>query len=336
MKHPAPASSAVIAAFATVYIVWGSTYLAIRFAIETMPPFSMAGVRFLVAGSLLYAWTYLRGAPRPTAVQWRSAAIIGTFLLLGGNGLVSWAEQYVPSGVTALIVATVSLWMVALEALRPGGTRPGARTLVGLALGMVGIAVLVGPAQLGGEPVDLVGAIALVAASLLWAIGSIYSRGAPQTRSTLQNVAMQMLAGGAGLMVVGLGLGERLDPSMVSTKSAVALAYLIAIGGILGYSAYVWLLEVSTPAKVSTYAYVNPVVAVLLGWLLADESIGPRVLAAAAMVIAAVVLITTARQAAPSPTTDDGPTEDAEIEAASFDQPSEIAVATASGSHGRH
>ena len=286
-----PSLSAVAAAFATVYIVWGSTYLGIRFAIETIPPFSMAAMRFLAAGAILFAWSTWRGAGLPTWIQWRSAGIVGTLLLVSGNGLLSWAEQFVPSGVAALIVGTVPLWMVLLDTAA-GGSRPGPAVVLGLLLGMAGIATLIGPGELGGEQVDVPGALAVCVAAFSWALGSMYSRSAPQAPSTLQNVGMQMLLGGALLLALGLGLGERIDPSQVSQRSAWALVYLVLLGGVVSYSAYVWLLKVSTPAKVSTYAYVNPVVAVLLGWALGGESLGPRVFLATATVVSAVVLIT--------------------------------------------
>jgi drug/metabolite transporter (DMT)-like permease len=214
--------------------------------------------------------------------------------LLGGNGLVSWAEQTVPSGIAALLVAATPMWMVLLDWLRPGGARPRAAVWAGLALGLAGIAVLVGPSSLGGAPVDPWGALAVGVASFCWALGSIYQRGAPKAASTLLNVGGQMLAGGAILLVVGAVLGERVDVAAVTAKSVWALAYLVFVGAIVGYSAYVWLLKVSTPAKASTYAYVNPVVAVLLGWALAGEALGPRVVGAGALVVVAVVLLTVA------------------------------------------
>ena len=290
-----PALAAVLAAFAAVYFIWGSTYLGIRFAIETIPPFSMAALRFLFAGTILFGWSTLRGAGLPTWVQWRSALIIGVLLLAVGVGLLTWAEQFVPSGVAALIVGTVPLWMILLDIVRRGGTRPNAAIVLGLVLGMAGIAILIGPGKLGGAPVDIRGALVICVASFSWALGSIYSRSAPQSQSTLQNVGMQMLLGGALALCVGLWLGERVEPSTVSARSAWALAYLSVIGGGVGYTTYAWLLKVSTPAKVSTYAYVNPVVAVLLGWALGGESLGPRVFLATAAVVSAVVLITTSR-----------------------------------------
>ena len=293
MSDDSPPLAAVLLAFAALYVIWGSTYLGIRFAIETMPPFTMAGLRFLIAGSVLYAWKRPRSAA-PTRAHWRTAAIVGAFLLLGGNGGVTWAEQFVPSGIAALLVASTPMWMVVLDAARPGGVRPGPAVVLGLVVGLAGIAWLVGPSGLG-EPVNVGGALAVLGAALSWATGSIYQRSAPKADATLLNVAMQMLVGGGLLLALGLATGERLDVAAVSTKSWLAMAYLIVFGALVGYSAYVWLLKVTTAARVSTYAYVNPVVAVLLGWALAGEPLGPRVLGAGAAVVLAVALITTAR-----------------------------------------
>ncbi|MGB3542765.1 EamA family transporter [Rubrivirga sp.] len=282
---------AVLTAFATVYVVWGSTYLAIRFAIETLPPFTMAGTRFVVAGALLYAVVRARGAAAPSAVHWKTAAIVGTLLLVGGIGTTTWAIQRIPSGVAALLVATLPMWMVLIDAVR-SSSRPTLPVVLGLVLGIAGIAILIGPHELGTESVDIVGALAVVGATLSWSAGSIYQRGAETAPDSLVNVAMQMLVGGALLLVVGAGFGERPDLEAASSKSLLSLAYLIVFGSLIAYSAYVWLLDVSTPAKVSTYAYVNPVVAVLLGWWLADEVLDTRVILAGAAVVAAVVLMT--------------------------------------------
>lgn len=282
---------AVVAAFATLYLLWGSTYLAIRFALETLPPFSLAGVRFVVAGGVLYAVVRARGAQAPTSRHWRTAAIVGTLLLVGGIGATTWAIQRVPSGVAALLVATLPMWMVVIDAVRTS-SKPTVAVVAGLVLGLAGIAVLIGPQDLGSEPVDVVGALAVIAATLSWSAGSIYQRGAETAPDSLANVAMQMLVGGVLLLALGAAAGERIVLEAASAKSLGSLAYLIVFGSLVGYSVYVWLLDVSTPAKVSTYAYVNPVVAVLLGWWLADEALGPRVLLASAAVVAAVVLMT--------------------------------------------
>lgn len=296
----APVRWLVLAAFAAVYVIWGSTYLAIRIAIETLPPFLMAGVRFLVAGALLYAWARLTGAPRPTRVHWRATAVIGAFLLFGGTGGVAWAEQTVPSGITALLIAAVPLWMVLLDWLRPGGSRPGGAVLLGLGVGFAGVIVLVGPGEIAGSGgVDPVGAAVIMVACLSWAVGSLYSRGAPLPDSPLLSTAMEMLAGGAILTAAGLVTGEasRVEPAAVSAASLAALGYLVVFGSIIAFNAYVWLLRNAATHRVATYAYVNPVVAVVLGWAVAGEEIGPRTLLAAAIIVGAVALITTARSA---------------------------------------
>ena len=289
----------VVAAFAAVYVVWGSTYLAILFAIETIPPFLMAGARFLASGAALYAWTRLRGGPRPTRANWRAATVVGAFLLVGGNGGVVWAEQRVPSGLAALLVATMPLWMVLLDWWRGGGVRPTGRTWAGIAVGFLGLGILVGPAELlGGGAADPLGAAVLLLASVLWAVGSVYSRRAALPESPFQATAMEMLAGGALLVLVGSAAGEwgRLDPAAVSGRSLAALAYLVVFGSCVGFTAYIWLLRHVEVAKVSTYAYVNPVVAVFLGWLLAGEPVTARTLAAAAVIVVAVAFITSSKK----------------------------------------
>ena len=299
---PPPSRAKILAAYAAVYVVWGSTYLAIRIAIDSLPPFLMAGVRFVVAGGLLYAWARLRGAARPTRAHWATAAVVGALLLLGGNGGVVWAEQRVPSGVASLLVATVPLWIVLLEWLR-GGTRPGRGTIAGVVLGLVGLAILVEPGSLvAGGSIDTTGALVLVAASLSWAVGSLYSRRHASAETPLLGSAMQMLAGGAWLLALSLLSGDamRFDAAAVTAPSVLALVYLIAFGSLVGFTAYIWLLGVSAPSRVATYAYVNPVVAVFLGWLVLAEPVTPRVLVAAAVIVAAVALITTATSPRPA------------------------------------
>jgi drug/metabolite transporter (DMT)-like permease len=288
----------LVVAFASVYLIWGSTYLAIRWAIDTIPTFLMAGVRFLIAGAVLYALGRARGAPKPTRANWRDAAIIGTLLLLGGNGGVVWAEQYVPSGLAALLVATEPLWVVLLDWSRPRGTRPTGGEILGLLLGFGGVVVLVGPANLGGGPrVDPAGAAVLIIATLSWAAGSIYSRGAKLPRGPLLTTGMNMLTGGAVLTGVGTAMGQwgQVHPAAITLKSALALLYLIVFGAIVGFTAYLWILHQSSLATASTYAYVNPAVAVFLGWALAGEAITARVVIAAAVIVSSVLIITTAR-----------------------------------------
>ncbi len=283
----------VVLAFAAVYVLWGSTYLAIRFGVETIPPFLMAGLRHLTAGTLLFAWLRLRGTPRPQARHWRSAAIIGGLLLLGGNGLVTWAEQRVPSGLAALIVASVPIWMTVLDGLQRR-ERPHGVVVAGLAMGLGGIVLLVAPGRFaGGSHVDPLGAAALLTAALLWAVGSLYSRRVALPSSTLLATAMEMIAGGVILLVASSVAREwqGFSVAAVSARSLFALGYLIVAGSLLGFTAYIFLLGATTPARVSTYAYVNPLVAVFLGWLLAGESVTPRTGLAAVVIVAAVALI---------------------------------------------
>src|SRR5574341_706776 len=290
----------LLVAFAAVYIIWGSTYLAIRWAIETMPTFLIAAVRFLVAGAVLYLWGRWRGAPKPTLTNWRDATIIGGLLLLGGNGGVVWAEQYVASGLAALLVATEPLWVILLDWARPGGTRPTGGEILGLVLGFGGVVLLIGPTNVGGTHVDPVGALALIGATLSWAVGSLYSRGARLPRAPLLTTGMNMLAGGTLLLLVGTLSGQwaAVSVTAISLKSLLSLLYLIAFGAIIGFTAYLWILREATLATASTYAYVNPVVAVFLGWALAGEAITPRIVTAAAVIVGSVVIITLARTVA--------------------------------------
>jgi len=279
-------------AFGLVYVLWGSTYLAIKLAIETIPPFVMAGARFLIAGGLLYAVARLLGAPRPARGEWGPASIVGLFLLLGGNGLVVLGQKTVPSGLASLIVAGVALWMALFDALRPGGKWPTLPAAVGLLGGFAGVALLIGPWSGGVHPW---GALALVGATISWALGSIYARGARLPKSPFIATAVEMMAGGAALLVLSLVTGQsaQLDFSTISMKSVAAMAYLLVFGSIVAFTAYVWLLSVKPASLVATYAYVNPVVAVALGALFAGEAMGPRTLVAAAFIVASVAVITT-------------------------------------------
>jgi drug/metabolite transporter (DMT)-like permease len=285
------------AALGAVYLIWGSTYLAIRFAIETMPPFLMGGLRFLIAGAVLFAIRRLLGDRPPSKTEWRSAGVVGLFLLTGGNGCVVFAEQWVPSSLTALLLASTPLWIVLLDWLRPGGHRPTGRALLGVLVGFGGVALLIGPGELavGGQR-ELVGALIVVLGALLWAAGSLYGRGAALPSSPLLGTSMEMLIGGAGLLILGTLAGQwnQFNPAAFSTKSSAAFIYLIVFGAWIAFSAYVWLLKNAPTPLVATYAYVNPVVAIVLGSLLAGEAVTPRTVLAAAIILGAVVLTTSA------------------------------------------
>ena len=291
-----PPRSKVVMAFAAVYVVWGSTYLAIRFGVATIPPFMMAGMRFLCAGLLLYGWARVRGAPRPSLKEWRSAAVVGILLLFIANGGVTWAEQRVPSGIAALLAATVPLWIAVLDWALHGAARPRPVVIAGLLVGLAGVLLLVGPDQvLGQNRLDMTGIGVLLVAAVSWAAGSLYSRGAVLPSSPLLATSMEMLSGAAALFLGAALTGEfrTFDPAAVTARSWFAVGYLSLFGSIIGFSAYVWLLRVAHASRVATYAYVNPVIAIVLGWSLAGEAFTPQMLLAAAVIVLAVVLIIT-------------------------------------------
>jgi drug/metabolite transporter (DMT)-like permease len=291
------------AALIAVYICWGSTYLAIRFAVATMPPFLMAATRFLIPGAILLIWRRASGDRGPTRLEWRSAAIVGTLLLLLGNGSVVWAEQRVVSSIAALLVSTAPLWMVLIDAVRPGGRRPNWQTAAGVLVGFVGILLLVGPLGLAGnrQSIDPLGLAVLLMGAFFWAVGSLYNRGARLPTSPLLGTGMEMLAGGAGLLILGTLTGEwnQLQLSAITARSLWSLAYLIVFGSLIGYASYTWLLRAAPTPLVSTYAYVNPLIAVFIGSLLAQEPLNARILLSALVIIGAVALINTSRMAAP-------------------------------------
>jgi drug/metabolite transporter (DMT)-like permease len=299
-----PSRASIILAFAAVYLVWGSTYLAIRWVLETLPPLSTAGVRFIVAGAVLLAWAWWSERARPggrervTARQWGWSTLVGGLLFLGGNGAVVWAEQRVPSGVAALLVAIMPCWLVLLEWLGPSRKVPSIVTVAGLLTGTAGLALLVGLGS-GDAPagVDLAGTVVLLLGSLSWAAGSLVARGAPLAKSHLRNSGMQMVGGGVLLSIAGVATGElpRIDLAGVSQASALAWLYLVFVGSLVGFTAFAFLMRTVSPAKVATYAYVNPVVAVLLGWAFAGEAVSARMGVAAAVIVAAVVMITKGR-----------------------------------------
>ena len=311
----------LIAAFAAVYIIWGSTYLAIRFGVETIPPFLMAGLRFATAGSIMYFWARKSGAKVPTKIEWRSTAIIGVSLLCIGNGGLTWSEQRVPSGIAALLVAIVPLWMVLLDWLGHNGKRPGKLVITGLGLGFIGVIILIGPDQLlDHKSIDLAGVGAILVASFSWAYGSLYSRKAQIPSSQVMATAMEMITGGVALFLVSLFSGEMrsFDPGAVTLRSWLSLGYLFLFGSIIGFSAYSWLLRNTTASRVSTYAYVNPVIAIFLGWLIAGEQLNSHVFIAAGVIVLAVIMIITSqskkKQAAPAKDGSSGPAEVALIE----------------------
>jgi len=288
-----PSLGRLIAAFAAVYVLWGSTYLGIRFSMETLPAFFTQGVRFMTAGAVMYAWARRQRAAPPTRREWAGGALAGVLLFVCGTGGVVWAERLIPSGVAALVVATEPASFVLIEAVRRRRFPRGV-ILAGLALGAAGLAILVGPGDLiRGERFAPSALLVLVAGTFCWASGSLYSRGSRLPESPWMATAVTLVCGGAGLALIGALSGElgRFDPSAVSAKSLWATLYLFVFGSLVGFSAYLWLLRNASIARVSTYAYVNPVIAVLLGWALADEPLTPRVGLATAVIVGAVALI---------------------------------------------
>jgi drug/metabolite transporter (DMT)-like permease len=300
-----PSRSALIAAFVAIYLIWGSTYLGIRIAVETMPPFLMIGARFLVAGAIVTGFIALRRGLRVTAAQWRDNAIIGGLLCLGGTGLVSWSEEKIPSGITTLIISASPVFIVLMDWVayayfKDGqrGTKPTPIIFLGLALGITGLAVLVGPdvfAGAGGlDPWRVTG---LIAATLFWGAGMMYMRYARNPLESFTASGIQMMCGSLWLLLAGIVSGEfsRLNLDAITARSFGAWCYLVVFGSLIAFSAFTWLMKHSTPARVSTYAYVNPIVAVFLGWLILQEPVSPRIFVAAAVIIAGVAIITVAK-----------------------------------------
>jgi drug/metabolite transporter (DMT)-like permease len=282
-------------AFGLLYVVWGSTYFAIRIAVRSWPPFSAAGLRFVIAGGLPLLVLRARGEPWPSARQWRNATIVGGCLMLGGNGLVTWAEQTISSSLAALLVAVTPMWFVVLEALRPGGVRPTRRTLLGLAIGFCGVALLIGPdavrSELGAPP--LFGLLLLMLASILWAFGSLFGKHSEKPRSLWMASALQMLCGGGLLIALALALGEpaRIPPAAFGAEALGSLVYLIVAGSWLGFGSYVWLLDHVPSARLSTYAFVNPLVAVVLGVSLLHEPWSLGLVWSALLILGGIVVI---------------------------------------------
>ncbi len=297
-KQPSRNTLLLIAAFAAVYLIWGSTYIAIKFAIETLPPFLMAGSRFLAAGAVLYAIArFSDNYEKPTWKQWRTSLIVGTLLLMGGNGCVVIAQHYIPSSLAALLVAIEPMWIVLLGWLMLKNERPSLKVVLGIVLGFVGVYLLIGNGVSfdGSGLTQLFGAGLVLFAAFCWAGGSLYGLRAPSPKSPVLASAMQMLAGGAVMFAVGSFTGEwtRFDLANASNNSILAFLYLVVFGSIVAFTAYSWLLKHASPAVVSTYAYVNPVVAVLLGWALANETLNAQMLVGAAVIVGSVALITT-------------------------------------------
>lgn len=287
----------VLAAFFLIYVVWGSNFLAIRYAIETIPPFLLMGVRSLLAGLCLYLWARLRSAERPSRGHWRAAAVVGTLLFLGCHGILAWAQGRVPSGVAALGMATLPLWMTLLDWLWARAARPGWPVWLGLGLGLLGLSVLVGPGSWGGA-VDVWGLLALQVSGFSWALGSVQARRSRLPQSVVLSTGMQLIAGGVALNIVALVAGEvgAFDLSAVSLRSALGFAYMVGAASILAFTAYVWLLRVSTPSRVASYGFVNPLVAVLVGSSVGGEALTARTVVAGVLILAAVAAILSGRR----------------------------------------
>jgi drug/metabolite transporter (DMT)-like permease len=286
----------LVLAFLCIYVVWGSTYLAMKFAVDTIPPFLMGAVRFLTAGGLLAGWSAWRGRAQVSPVGLRNATIVGVLLLVVGNGAVAWSAQRVPSGLISLLIAMVPLWLVLIEGAR--GRRPTVAQLAGVAVGLVGVSLLVLPADGSwrNAPVDPLGAIVLMLGSLSWTAGSLFSRAAEQAPYAPMASALQMLSGGVLLAVLGVATGEpaRLSLDAVSLQSTLAVGYLVVFGSLVGFSTYMWLLQKASPTAVGTYAYVNPAVAVLLGTLFAGEQLPARGALAMTVIVGGVALVSLA------------------------------------------
>ncbi len=289
-----PSGARIALALCSVYLFWGGTYLGMKYAIQTMPPFLMAGLRFIVAGWILYANMRIKGEPRPSFAEMRNAGITGILLLVLGNGVVAMAEQQVPSAIASVLIATVPLWITGITYLTDR-KKPGIGSMVGIVMGLVGVGVLVwNPGSLSDHPVNTWGIIAILFAALAWSIGSIVSRKTKLPKAPLLSTAVQMIVGGSVLLLVAAFHGDftNFHFSQVSQSSWLAMGYLVVFGSLLGYTAYIWLFRNAEPSVATTYAYVNPIVAMLLGWLVAGEQLGANAIIAAAIIIASVIVIT--------------------------------------------
>src|SRR6266849_190681 len=285
-------------AFAIIYFVWGSTFLAIRVGVREVPPFLLAGMRFLVAGIVLYVWMRVRGTPSPTTREWGAASLLAILIFVFDYGLLFWAERRVPSGITAVMMATIPVFMALSEIIFLRTQRLTVRLALALLIGIGGVAVLMSRSlNLGGAPIDRVGALALIVASMSWSVASSLARKLPLPPSKVMSSGAQMLAGGMFLALTAAALGEfrSFHPWTVSRAAWLSLLYLIVAGSIIGFTAYVWLIHHQSPTKVGTYAYVNPVVAVLVGYFLGGEALGLRTIVGSLFVLVSVVVITTTR-----------------------------------------
>ncbi len=287
-----------MAAFAVIYIIWGSTYLGIRFAIETMPPFLMAGLRFIIPGCLLFLWSCSRYKDKPKLMDWKKAAVPGILMFVGGNGCLTWAEQFIPSGFASLMIATIPVWMVLLDWILFHSKRPDRLTVAGVLMGITGVALLTGADETiliqtrTGDSLAT-GILVLLFASLSWSAGSLWSRHIKDSVALPFTISMQVITGGFALLVIAFAKGEfaRLSLESISLRSFLSLVYLMLFGTLLAYSAYIWLLRASTPAKVGTYAFFNPLVAVFLGWLLAGESVTTMTVFGAVFILGSILLV---------------------------------------------
>lgn len=299
-----PATWKLLLAFAIIYFVWGSTFLGIRIGVLEVPPFLYAGIRFGIAGLVIYLWLIARGEPSPNVREWRSVLLLAVIIFVCDYGLVFWAEQRVPSGVTAVMMAVIPVWMALAEILMLHTQRLTVRLVIALLIGVAGVAVLVSRSlDLGGAPIDRAGALALIIAGINWSLGSVLTRKLPLPKNKVMSSGAQMLLGGALLAVTSVALGELrgFHPAAVSLKAWLALVYLIVPGSIVAFTAYVWLIHHESPTKVGTYAYVNPVVAVLLGYFLGGEGLGTRTILGTLFVLISVVVITTTPAKKPEP-----------------------------------
>ncbi|HEY1764233.1 MAG TPA: EamA family transporter [Opitutaceae bacterium] len=295
MVRAKPALILVLLGFAAIYLIWGSTYLGIRVAVGTMPPYLMAGMRFTIAGVLLFGFLKLRGAPWPNRAQWKDQAIAGILMLLGGNADVTWAEQTTPSGLTTLILAASPFLVVIMDWARPNGSRPRLLVVIGMAVGIGGVALLLAPGSIpAGYRPPALSVCMLCFSSICWWSGSLYSKHSTSGTPLILASAMQMLCGSAAMLLVALALGQvrHLNVDAISRESWIAFTYLVIAGSLIAFPVYVWLLKHSSPAKVSTYAYVNPVIAVILGWAILNEPLNMRIITAAVIILGAVVIIT--------------------------------------------